>query len=210
MSRQPALALEAAAPATRRPPRIANPPALLAAAAAAGAVVVATLLAHGGDEEGLRLVARYTARLAFVVFCVVFAASPLDALWPGRATRALLRNRRAVGVAYGLAQMVHLGGVVAFFAGTAHTLDASVSTFGGGLGFAFAGAIAATSSDAAVRRLGRGWKRLHAVGLFYLWGIYAFTYVGRVSADPSYAPGLAAVLGLMALRVAARRQRRAG
>jgi len=47
-----------------------------------------------------------------------------------------------------------------------------------------------TSSDAAGRRLGRSWRRLHLAGLVYLWGIYAFTDLGRVVEDASYLPGL--------------------
>ena len=76
----------------------------------------------------------------------------------------------------------------------------------GGLGFVLIGALAATSSDAAVRRLGfRAWKRLHRTALYYLWVIYAVTYLGRIQAGrPEYAPGLVSVVALLAFRLSVR------
>jgi DMSO/TMAO reductase YedYZ heme-binding membrane subunit len=53
---------------------------------------------------------------------------------------------------------------------------------GGGLGFVFIAAMAATSSDAAFKKLGRArWTALHRTGVWYLWLVFAFTFVP----DPS-------------------------
>lgn len=194
------------------PERVPLRAALGATALACAAVVTATLAAHGTGAEGLRLTARYTARFAFPLFALAFAASSLHALWPGAGTRALLRNRRALGVAYGLAQMVHLVAVLAVVQAGVRTLTPDPFTAAGALGFVFAAVMAATSNDASVRRLGpRAWKRLHRVGIFYIWGIYAFSYGGNVAehpGSPAALAGLAVVGGVMALRVAAARRAR--
>lgn len=198
-----------ATPTPARPAAGRGGPLLLGATAVfVAAVVAATWLAHGPTDEGLQLLARYTARAAFPLFLLAFTASALVRLAPSAPTRWIARQRRWVGLSFALAQLVHLAAIAAFFRGTPATLEADVAVIGGGIGFAFVIALAATSNDRAVRALGgRAWQRLHRTGIYVLWGIYAFTYASRVAADPAYLPGLAATLGALGLRVAARKRR---
>ncbi|MFP8874680.1 MAG: hypothetical protein VCB42_09170, partial [Myxococcota bacterium] len=75
--------------------------------------------------------------------------------------------------------------------------------------YAFMFAMAATSNDASVRRLGAWrWRMLHTAGGWYIWFIFAFTYLPLVLADPQYAPFGVLILAVPVLRIARRWQRR--
>jgi sulfoxide reductase heme-binding subunit YedZ len=61
--------------------------------------------------------------------------------------------------------------------------------------------LAATSNDAAVRALGpRRWSALHAVGIHYLWLVFAVTYAGTAAHSAFHAVVTAALLAALALR----------
>ncbi len=69
--------------------------------------------------------------------------------------------------------------------------------------------MAATSSDAAVRRLGRArWKALHRTGIWVLWVIFLVSYGPRAFGDPFSIPPALAVLAAAGLRLYARADRR--
>jgi hypothetical protein len=73
---------------------------------------------------------------------------------------------------------------------------------GAGLGYVFLYAMAATSFDRSVKWLGfRRWKILHTVGLYYLWSIFAFTYLGRLKQSFAYLPWVLFVWGAMGFRL---------
>ena len=74
----------------------------------------------------------------------------------------------------------------------------------GGLGYAFIAAMAATSTDAAQRALGRAWGILHTVGIYYLWLVFVFTYVGPATRSPFHAVITLALTAAWALRLTAR------
>lgn len=101
-----------------------------------------------------------SARLLIVALCV----TPLMMLWPKwQGTRVLLRHRRAIGVASFLYACLHL----AIYVASVNGLGAVLAQFGwtyvllGWLAFVGMVPLALTSNAASVRRLGKGWKRLH-------------------------------------------------
>lgn len=172
-------------------------------------VIVLTLALHGQGTLGWRLATRHTAQLAFPLFLVVFLASSLPRLAPGPIPRALLARRRALGLAFATALLVHGVAIVCFVRTEGRGFDLDTSFWGGALGFAFVVAMALSSNDAAVARLGRRrWRALHRTGLAWLFVIYAVTYAGRVAHDPAWWPGLALLAGALAVRVAAALQSR--
>jgi hypothetical protein len=126
---------------------------------------------------------RATARSSALLFLVAFLARPLRQLWRTQATAFALANRRYFGVAMAASQGLHGLAIVWLLSAFPSTYPSdSTALFGGGLGFAFIGAMATSSSDAAVRKLGRArWTLLHRTGAWYLWLIFAFTFVP----DPS-------------------------
>jgi hypothetical protein len=75
---------------------------------------------------------------------------------------------------------------------------------GGGLGFVFIAAMAATSSDAALKALAR-WTLLHRTGVWYLWFVFAFTFIPDPSRgwDATHAIAVAAFTAAPLVRAAA-------
>ena len=165
------------------------------------------ILADGTDDAGVRVLIRATARTSLALFLLAFVASSLRRLWRTDFTAWLLRNRRYVGLSFAVSHGLHLVAIVMLARGWPESLwgqTPATTLYAGGLGFVFVGLMAATSSDAAVRAMGRGWKRLHAVGAWYLFLIFALSYGTRGFVSPGYLPATIAVIGALGLRIAAR------
>jgi sulfoxide reductase heme-binding subunit YedZ len=192
--------------------RTAGVPAPILIAGAAALLAVAAGVASGGAsaEDAARLAARYTARVAFPLLVLTYVASSLATLWPGERTRALLRQRRHWGLGFALAHFVHLGALVSFFVVIGERPDL-FTMVGGGLAYLFLAAMAVTSTDAARRTLGPWWKRLHVAGMHWLWIVFAFTYLGRLSDPERFVQGavlLPVAMAALLLRIAAWWKRR--
>jgi methionine sulfoxide reductase heme-binding subunit len=181
------------------------------AAAALGAAL-ATLYGHSAasaPDERWQLAARYTARFSFSIFLPVFVASAWNRLAPGRVSRFLVRRRRALGLAFATAHTVHLAALVAYNVVAGKRPDAATLAVGGGA-YLLIFAMAATSNDVSVRRLGRNWLRLHKLGVYWIWFVFTFSYAGRTfGGKPEFAPWFAAAVAALVLRIAAARTRRA-
>jgi len=203
-------AAPSSAPAAVSRPRVTGACILAAAALAAGAAALGLALG-ANEEEGWRLAARYTARTGFLLFFIpVFAASAWHRLAPGAASRWLMRNRRGMGLGFAASHTVHLVALTAFNVVAGSVPDLPTLVVGGGA-YGMMYAMAATSNDGAVRKLGaRGWQRLHKVGIYWLWFVFTFSYFGRV-AEGRYAflPLLGLALVAFGLRIASWRARRA-
>jgi DMSO/TMAO reductase YedYZ heme-binding membrane subunit len=166
---------------------------------------------RGADAaEQWQFAARYTARWSFLILVPVFYAGPWQRLSPNASTRAIVRQRRALGLAFATAHGVHLAMLVRFQIEKSLWPDA-VTLIGGGGAYLMLVALAATSNAAAVRRLGgRAWLRLHRVGVHWLWFVFTTSYAGRVVGGRlAFVPLLALALAGYGLRVAAWRARRA-
>jgi sulfoxide reductase heme-binding subunit YedZ len=184
---------------------------LLGAAVLSAAIVIGTLGLVGTGEEGLRLVNRYLARLAFYLFLPAYSASALHRLWRSPATKWMMRERRSLGLGYAVAQLAHLGTILAALSASEEPFVFDVGILFGGSAFVLLVAMTATSSDAAQRKLGmRAWKRLHTVGIHFIWFIYLASYQGNVVEEGTGWGwlGLVLVVGALLLRVAARVSRR--
>ena len=163
-------------------------------------IVAGAFLANGGwTAEGAAAAARLTARASFLWFVTAWSASALARLWPGGWRTWLLRRRRSVGLAFAATHTIHLAALltaILLFGRTTH----SVTVIGGGIGYVFVFAMAITSNDASVRRLGpRRWHLLHATGGYVIAGIFAFSYLGRVPHNPALGVPMLSLLGLAAL-----------
>lgn len=177
--------------------------------AVAVAVLLGTLALNGTAALGWRTATRHTAQVAFPFFLAAFVASPLARLWPGPRTRALVARRRALGLAFATAQLVHGATILLYARHARGVLEPDASFVAGAIAFVFVGVMAATSNDAAMRRLGaRAWGALHRSGQWVLATVFAVTYAGRVARDPAWGPGLALIVAALALRLAAALQSR--
>lgn len=172
-------------------------------------VLLGTLALNGTAALGWRMAARHTAQVAFLLFLAAFLASSIARLWPGPLSRALLARRRALGLAFATAQLVHGSTILLYARHAREVLAPDFNFVGGAVGFLLVLAMTVTSNDAAQQRLGpRAWRALHQTGQFYLFGIFAVTYAGRVARNPAWWPGLALLVAALAIRVAAALQSR--
>jgi len=186
-------------------PAFSPPIAIAIATGLALAIATAAYLTHDGwTYEGAAAAARLTARNSFLWFLAAWSASALARLWPGGWRTALLRRRRSVGLGFAASHTVHLGALLIALFVFGHGTKL-VTIIGGGTGYLFVLAMAVTSNDASVRRLGpRRWRLLHATGGYVIAGIFAFSYLGRVKADPWLGVPMMTLIGLAAaLRILA-------
>lgn len=158
----------------------------------------------GGNQDGFRAAARFTARWSFAWFLIAWSASALATLFPGGWRSWLLFNRRGFGLGFATAHLIH----AAFFIVAIWVMGAPAAlptVIGGGLGYVFVIAMAVTSTDEWVRKLTpKRWKLLHTIGAGYIALIFFFTYFKRLDADLTLgATGLALLGAVVALKLAA-------
>ena len=197
-----------ARPTVMRPRSLTAPLCAAAALAALGAIAIGFALVADRAEEWL-LAARFTARLSFPLFLLVFVSTPWNQLAPSAASRFVAKRRRSFGLAFATAHTIHLGALATYL----HVIGehpAPQRLAVGGAAYLGMFLMVATSNDASVRALGRRWRTLHRTGLYLLWFVFAFTYTNRVvSRGAEYVPQLVLVYAALGLRIAAWRRRRA-
>jgi hypothetical protein len=159
----------------------------------------------GIDEQGVRMAIRASARTSVVLFGLAFTASSLYQLARGAFSRWLLRNRRYLGVSFAASHAIHLAAIVAL--AVAFDVELAMATLTvGGFAYVLIAAMAATSSDRAVKWLGaRRWKLLHGFGARYVWLVFFVSYLPMPGEQPQLASGLffAVVLAMPVIRTAA-------
>jgi methionine sulfoxide reductase heme-binding subunit len=179
-------------------------------AVAAVLIMVVTMEAMmaGAPVAGIRGIIRATARSSFVLFSLAFTASAARYFWPNAWTRWQARNRRYLGVSFALSHLVHLLAIFALGRIAPDLLAAgtnAITWIFGGLAYVFIGAMAATSFDSTARLISpRAWSLLHTLGAYYIWLIFANSYLSRAVSLPEYIPAGALVIFILGLRVAAR------
>jgi DMSO/TMAO reductase YedYZ heme-binding membrane subunit len=180
-----------------------------------GAVAIAltlgvTVVAMTSPEpvDGIRGIIRMTARSSFALFALAFTASAAWHFWPGAVTRWQLRNRRYLGVAFAVSHLVHLLAIFALGRTAPGELAAeanAITWIFGGLAYGFIALMTLTSFDSTARMISpRAWSILHTTGAYYVWLIFANSYLSRAAVMPSYIPVAALVVFILGLRVAAR------
>lgn len=170
------------------------------------------LFAYGGDGvSALRLTIRSTARISLALFCLAFSASALYRLWPRAWSRWLLRNRRSLGLSFGLSHLIHLIVIVVFVRtdpALFHVLVQPAAIVLGGLSYLVIGAMAATSFDGAVRWLGLNrWRWLHLLGGYEIWLNFLVSMGKRAVGNLGYLPFVILLLGVLLVRLVARNKR---
>lgn len=151
------------------------------------------------------LAARWTARVGFPIFILAYSASSLARLWPSDLTRTLWRDRRWWGLGFFASHTIHLGALITYLQVSGDTRPWAVLIVAGGA-YVMLFAMAATSNEAAMRALGKNWKRLHTFGIHYLWFIFFVSYLGRTMEVGKMAQGYIGVsiaLAGLGLRIAA-------
>ncbi len=186
-----------------------NLPWVITVLASVGAVALALLV--GSDPIGQAgLAARWTARAGFPLLILTYSASSLVRIWPNDGTRALLRWRRQWGLGFALVHIVHLVALTTLNILIGEVPDAS-RLIGGGGAYVLLFAMVLTSNDASMRAMGIWWKRLHTLGIHWLWAVFTFSYFGRMFDPARMTQGLIffpVCLAALGLRLMARAKSR--
>jgi methionine sulfoxide reductase heme-binding subunit len=158
--------------------------------------------------QSLQYAVRVTARTSFILFLAVFTASSLAKLVPSALTRALMRERRYLGLSFAFSLLVHGVTLIFYFniAPAAFWVGRTPATnVPGSIGYVMILLLAITSFKAPARFIGSGnWKRLHRTGVWFISVIFAGSFFIRVPHHAGYVvPGMV-MLAAMLLRVAAR------
>lgn len=170
------------------------------------AMAGAVLARHGAGADGMRELLRATARTSFLLFLLVFVASPLRAVWPSAATRCLVAGRRYLGVSFAVSHTLHFAAILGLVTLGGARMSA-VTLMLGSIGYAFIVAMAVTSFDASAAWLGpERWRRLHASGLCYLWFVFLATFLGHARESAVAAASAALLIAALALRLLVRRR----
>lgn len=165
----------------------------------------------GWSQEGAKAGAALTARWSFIWFLLAWSASPLAAFWPSGWAGLLLARRRALGLSFAIAHLVHAG----FFLLAIMEFELPVPTItlaGGGAGYLFVAIMAMTSNNFSQHRLGlKLWRRIHMAGGWVVLAIFGFSYFGRIFEKPLIGvAGTALIVMALGIRIAAARKVRMG
>lgn len=175
-------------------------------ALATGAMWLVLALAVSPAEAAAGAVIRWTARTSLVLFVLAYVARPLVQLRPGPETKALLAQRKWLGLGFATSHGLHLAGIVwlasfdfsAFVRSQEPTILVALATF------VFLGIMAVTSADSVRRAMpARTWRNLHWTGMQLAWLSFTATYAAAMALHPLYALPTALLLGAAAIRIAA-------
>ena len=123
----------------------------------------------GADDESLRVMLRLTARLAFLVYLLVFIARPLRQLVRTNATRWLLSERRSFGLAMASIHFVHMALIVYRASYSPEFEFEFPNQIIGSIIYGLMLLMVITSFERPARMIGpRNWRRLHKTGLYAL------------------------------------------
>jgi len=155
--------------------------------------------------HGMEPIILHSVRCALPMFILAFTASSLVALWPSRASRWLLSNRRYIGLAFAFAMAWHFSfvGYAIFSFGNLLNPRATALDL---TGLTFLLLMTLTSFRWSARRLGpANWRRLHKTGIYVIWFVATYIYLGTVrrGGDPLHYTILGVLLAAWLLRLAA-------
>ena len=148
-----------------------------------GPISIAMVIAMTGADlstgEGVSSMIQLSVRFAVPWLYLAFAASSVQALFPGPFGRWLLRNRRYIGLCFAAAMGWQLFFILwlttvhsEFYIEEVYVLRDAIE---GVVGYAFLIAMTVTSFGFGRRRLKpKTWKLLHKSGIYFLWA-YAFS-----------------------------------
>ncbi len=164
------------------------------------------LAASGRNEGNIETALSMSAYLAFIVLALVFLLRPLAELRPNRVVRAVVKNRRLLGVAFAGIHTAHL-----LLISLKDYFDADFDLFlverlPGAAVYATIYLMFITSFAGPARALGpRRWRALHRAGLYVVFTAFLVALVPPALANPASAHGLLCGLAAIAvlLRIAA-------
>lgn len=168
-----------------------------------------TLLASDEPPGFFLLWTRYSAHLAFLFLLVAFLTSTARRRWRHPVTRVLMDYRRQLGLGFATAHAFHLAALTLLLLnleGFSVTASLAVAAFG----YAVTTALAVTSNNWSVRRLGvKRWRLLHTTGIniLMLYFFVAFSAALIQKGGTVYVVYVLAIIGAVVAKASARKTR---
>ena len=168
-----------------------------------------TLLASDEPPGFFLLWTRYSAHLAFLFLLVAFLTSTARSRWRHPVTRVLMDYRRQLGLGFATAHAFHLAALTLLLLnleGFSVTASLAVAAFG----YAVTTALAVTSNNWSVRRLGvKRWRLLHTTGIniLMLYFFVAFSAALIQKGGTVYVVYVLAIIGAVVAKASARKTR---
>ena len=142
-------------------------------------MVLAMMRVDLSSAKGIRSMIQLSVRCAVPCLYLAFAASSLNAVFPGSFSRWLLRNRKIVGLCFAAAMAWQLTFILwlvgihtEYYVNDVYVLSDVVE---GVVGYTFLIAMVLTSFKFGRSRLTpKQWKLLHRSGIYWLW-VYAWS-----------------------------------
>lgn len=171
------------------------------------AVLAMTALAIAVQPEliqGLRSAIRATARSSFILFMMAFTASAFAVLVPSSLSKALVRERRFIGLAFAFSHFVHAALIYAY--GQVNTefwpSRSFVDNIPGTTAYVFILLMALTSFKGPAQLLGpKAWKALHITGLWVIVAVFAFSNFKRIPMSAWYVLPFGLICAGVAIRL---------
>ncbi|KUM54619.1 ferric reductase-like transmembrane domain-containing protein [Rheinheimera sp. EpRS3] len=167
-----------------------------------------TMLWHSELVEALRSAIRVTARTSFALFLLTFLASSLATLVPTGRTKALLRERRFLGLSFAFSHLVH-GILILIYANmfpeTFWNGRTAAANIPGSVGYLFILLLAVTSFPVMVRLLGfSAWKLLHSTGSWVIAALFCYSFYKRIPLHPWYLIAFSIMVSAIVLKLTAK------
>lgn len=168
-------------------------------------VMTALILALNPDlVEGLRSAIRATARTSFALFLVAFTASAFAVLVPSPFSRALVRERRFIGLAFAFSHLLHA--ILIYTYGQLNTEfwpgRSTLTNIPGTLGYLFILLMTLTSFKTTTRLIGRKtWKALHVSGMWVLAAVFTYSNFKRIPLSAWYVLPFGIMFSAIAIRL---------
>lgn len=167
-----------------------------------------TMLWHSELVDALRSAIRVTARTSFALFLLTFLASSLATLVPTGRTKALLRERRFLGLSFAFSHLVH-GILILIYANmfpeTFWNGRTAAANIPGSVGYLFILLLALTSFPVMVRLLGfSAWKLLHSTGSWVIAALFCYSFYKRIPLHPWYLIAFSIMVSAIVLKLTAK------
>ncbi len=167
-----------------------------------------TMLWHTELVDALRSAIRVTARTSFTLFLLTFLASSLVILLPNSGTKALLRERRFIGLSFAFSHLVH-GILILMYAQmfpeTFWNGRTAAANIPGSVGYLFILLLTITSFPVMVRLLGFNlWKLLHSTGTWVIAAIFCLSFYKRIPMHPWYLIAFSIMVSAIVLKLTAK------
>lgn len=167
-----------------------------------------TMLWHTELVDALRSAIRVTARTSFALFLLTFLASSLATLVPTGRTKALLRERRFLGLSFAFSHLVH-GILILIYANmfpeTFWNGRTAAANIPGSVGYLFILLLAVTSFPVMVRLLGfSAWKLLHSTGTWVIAALFCYSFYKRIPLHPWYLIAFSIMVSAIVLKLTAK------